>query len=185
MDYSLPGSSVHGILQARILKWAASPFSRGSSQPRDWTSVSCVLHWQAGSSPLAPPGKPTMNSSYYHLLYDGYKYCPPPLENNFLHLHPRIEVVSDKWYPENGSASIPQATPVADTYGPGLSLFKGKWSYSFHYPHCQVVIGNDPCGTKEIAFTGGSGPQTCFSTSPAKVLSPLKHILGVTGPFQP
>ena len=30
MDYSLPGSSVHGILQARILEWAAIPFSRGS-----------------------------------------------------------------------------------------------------------------------------------------------------------
>ena len=37
MDCSLPGSSVHGILQARILKWVALPFSRGSSWPRDWT----------------------------------------------------------------------------------------------------------------------------------------------------
>ena len=35
MDCSLLGSSVHGILQARILKWVAIPFSRGSSQPRD------------------------------------------------------------------------------------------------------------------------------------------------------
>ena len=35
MDWSLPGSSVHGILQARILEWGAMPFSRGSSQPRD------------------------------------------------------------------------------------------------------------------------------------------------------
>ena len=35
MDYSLPGSSVHGILQARILEWVAMPSSRGSSQPRD------------------------------------------------------------------------------------------------------------------------------------------------------
>ena len=34
MDYSLPGSSVHGILQARILQWVAMPFSRGSSQPQ-------------------------------------------------------------------------------------------------------------------------------------------------------
>ena len=36
MDCSLPGSSVHGILQARILEWGAIPFSRGSSQPRDY-----------------------------------------------------------------------------------------------------------------------------------------------------
>ena len=35
MDCSSPGSSVHGILQARILEWAAIPFSRGSSWPRD------------------------------------------------------------------------------------------------------------------------------------------------------
>ena len=35
MDYSLPGSSVHGILQARILEWVAISFSRGSSQPRN------------------------------------------------------------------------------------------------------------------------------------------------------
>ena len=35
-----PGSSVHGILQARILEWVATPYSRGSSQPRDQASVS-------------------------------------------------------------------------------------------------------------------------------------------------
>ena len=39
MDYSLPDSSVHGILQARILFF---PFSRGSSQPRDQTQASCL-----------------------------------------------------------------------------------------------------------------------------------------------
>ena len=35
MDGSLPGSPVHGILQARILEWVTIPFSRGSSQPRN------------------------------------------------------------------------------------------------------------------------------------------------------
>ena len=42
MDCSLPGFSVHGILQATILEWLAIPFSRGSSQTRDWTQVSCI-----------------------------------------------------------------------------------------------------------------------------------------------
>ena len=42
MDCSLPGSSVHEIFQARILEWVAISFSRGSSQPRDWTQVSCT-----------------------------------------------------------------------------------------------------------------------------------------------
>ena len=41
-DCSLPGSSVHGILQARILEWVAIPFSRGSSQARDWIQVSHI-----------------------------------------------------------------------------------------------------------------------------------------------
>ena len=38
---SLPGSSVHGIFQARILEWAAISFSRGSAWPKDWTCISC------------------------------------------------------------------------------------------------------------------------------------------------
>ena len=42
MDCSPPGSSVHGILQARILEWVAISFSRGSSQPRDRTQVSHI-----------------------------------------------------------------------------------------------------------------------------------------------
>ena len=46
---------VHGILQARILKWVAFPFIRGSSQPRDQTQVSCIL---ADSVPAEPQGKP-------------------------------------------------------------------------------------------------------------------------------
>ena len=42
MDCSLPGSSIHGILQARILEWVAISFSRASSQPRDRTQVSHI-----------------------------------------------------------------------------------------------------------------------------------------------
>jgi len=42
VDCSPPGSSTHGILQARILEWVAISFFRESSQPRDWTQVSCI-----------------------------------------------------------------------------------------------------------------------------------------------
>ena len=57
-DYSPPGSSVHRFLQARILEWVAMPSSRESSRPRDWTcKLLCLLHWQGGSLPRAPPGK--------------------------------------------------------------------------------------------------------------------------------
>ena len=51
MDCSSPGSSVHGIFQARLLEWVATSFSRGSSWPRD-----CTL--QADALPSEPPGKP-------------------------------------------------------------------------------------------------------------------------------
>ena len=57
MDCSTPGSSVHGISSARILEWVAILFfSKGSSQPRD--QILHLLHWQADSLPVEPPGKP-------------------------------------------------------------------------------------------------------------------------------
>ena len=56
---SPPGSSIHGILQARLLEWIAMLSSRGSSQPRDPTSVSSVS-WKVGSLPLEPSEKPPL-----------------------------------------------------------------------------------------------------------------------------
>ena len=68
MDSSLPGSSVPGISQARILKWVAIPFSRESSQPRDQTK-SLVSPALAGEFfTMAPPGKPNINPNYSLIL---------------------------------------------------------------------------------------------------------------------
>ena len=55
-DCSLPGTSVHGIFQARILEWVATFFSRGSSQFKDQTSVFCIgmwilYHWATRGAP--------------------------------------------------------------------------------------------------------------------------------------
>ena len=55
MDCSLPGSSVHGILQARILEWVAISFSRGSSQPRGGTGFPAL---EEEALTFEPPGKP-------------------------------------------------------------------------------------------------------------------------------
>ena len=55
MDRSPQGSSIHRILQVRILKSVAVPFSRGSSWPRNQTCVSCVSALQADSLPTEPP----------------------------------------------------------------------------------------------------------------------------------
>ena len=74
MDCSPRGSSLHRILRARILEWVAMPSSRGSSRPRDQTCVSCLLHWQGGSLPLAPPGKPIAHVSFL-FIHLSNTYC--------------------------------------------------------------------------------------------------------------
>ena len=60
MDCSPPGSSVHGILQARILEWVAMSSSRGSSRPRDRTCISCGSCLAGGFFTTEPPRKPRM-----------------------------------------------------------------------------------------------------------------------------
>ena len=59
MDCILPGSSVHGISQARILQWVVSSFRR-YSQPRDRNCLLCLLHWQVDSLPLRHLGSPSV-----------------------------------------------------------------------------------------------------------------------------
>ena len=66
MDCSPPGSSVQGILQARILGWVAIPFSRGSSPPKDKTLVSCIAGW-----------------FFYHLSHQGSPSVMPPNKTQF------------------------------------------------------------------------------------------------------
>ena len=93
MDYA-----VYGILQVRILEWVAFPFSRGSSQLRDWTQVSHIMaggfftswatrevqeYW-SGWSILSPadlpnpgnePGSPALRRILYQLSYQGSSMC--------------------------------------------------------------------------------------------------------------
>ena len=76
MDYSSPGSSVHGMLQARILEWVAIPFSRGSSQPRDRIQVSIIAgrffretQWECNSLGCIWVGACFWMTCYYNWLY--------------------------------------------------------------------------------------------------------------------
>ena len=78
MDYSLPGSSVHGISQARILEWDGISFSRGFSWPRDWTWISCIGRWIFISK---PPGKPTNSINKNLSKREGREH--PCHQNNF------------------------------------------------------------------------------------------------------
>ena len=79
---SLPDSSVRGIFQARILEWAAISFSRGSSQPRDQTHVSCtgrqiLHHWATGEAHmyLTIIFKEVMNTYLIHIYFLNALFC--------------------------------------------------------------------------------------------------------------
>ena len=66
VDWSPPGSSIHGILQARTVEWVAISFSRGTSRPRDRTQVSCIA---GGFFTTASPGSPLrLGSSWSHII---------------------------------------------------------------------------------------------------------------------
>ena len=60
MDCGLPGSSVHGILQARKLEWVVMLAFRESSRPRDWIHVSCIPALQTDFLPLSHQGSPPL-----------------------------------------------------------------------------------------------------------------------------
>ena len=70
MDCSPPGSSVHGISQARILEWVAIPFSGESSQPRDWTWVSCLAgrHFTVWATREAQVISPEYCHNYFEMI---------------------------------------------------------------------------------------------------------------------
>ena len=97
MACSLPGTSVHGFLQAWILEWVAMPSSRGSSWPRDRTWVSCT----AGRFFTAePPGKPIL----WILTVKGDG--TPELERTFYSQHSKRE--------DHGVPTVPQGAIQVD-----------------------------------------------------------------------
>ena len=68
VDCSLPGSSVHGIFQARILEWVAFSSSRGSSWSRDWTHISWSPALQGNSLPTETSGKPLFRIPCHQIM---------------------------------------------------------------------------------------------------------------------
>ena len=80
MDCSLPGSSVPGILQARILEWVAMSFSRGSSWLRDQTHTSCVSCIGSQVSPASATCSMMMEIVYFCPISYGNHYSHVPSE---------------------------------------------------------------------------------------------------------
>ena len=105
MDCSLPGSSIHGNLQARILEWVAIPFSRGSSWPRDWSWVSCIagrfftiwatretwMYWKC----IPKTSLPQVSKFHYRTV--SFNRASEPLESSFkVHFLSR-HLLSSSW----------------------------------------------------------------------------------------
>ena len=100
MDCSLTGSSVHGILQARILVWVAIPFSRGSSWPRDRTQVSQIV----GSLLSEPLGKPPDHQgSPFNKYFDGKVG-----EGKVVNCHSNLTLLLSKHYKLEVTGRIPR-----------------------------------------------------------------------------
>ena len=74
MDCSLPGSSVHGIFQAKILEWVSISFSREFSWPRDWTRVSCIVgrRFTVWATREAPTPTLSFRSQLNYFLREGF-----------------------------------------------------------------------------------------------------------------
>ena len=86
MDCSPPGSSLHGILQARTLEWGAISFSRGSSRPRDWTQVSCIpdrpFNIWATREAHKNAQIQSNQSRYFHSLHKIFNWAPFSISRN-------------------------------------------------------------------------------------------------------
>ena len=115
---SLPGSSVHWILQARIPEWLALPSSRGSSRPMDQTCVSCISGW---FFTIEPPGKPT--HTYISFLLD---FLP-------------IQVTTEHWvsslYYTVGALQLSILYIISIVY-----MCQSQSPYSFHIPLFSLSI---------------------------------------------
>ena len=152
MDCSLPGSSVHGILQAKILEWGARPFSRGSSWRRDGTCVSCI----AGRFfTISATWEATISSSSY--------WCLPP------HHHLPQAVVTlalCSWGsgPWGGGCSRLEEEHLRRTWrwGPQQGTRPGKDTGREQQPRCfcssSLILspGQDSRGFRESAGPPGS-----------------------------
>ena len=120
-----PGSSVRGISQARILQWAAISFSRGSSQPGDWTHVSCKFPaFQVDSLPLSPGEALYLAIEPIYLVH----MC---LSNKI--------AVDDGRGPDYQAYCSVQAT---DTWGCMLSWYWDEWNNTLPSRSSQHCEGN-------------------------------------------
>ena len=103
MDCNPPGSSLHGILQARVLQWVAISFSRESSQPRDWTWVSCVPGrcfnlWATREAPTSQPGVKSCHWEFYSFKGTTSHCLQPSTKSQRIKLNPYSWKLRKQWF---------------------------------------------------------------------------------------
>ena len=156
MDCSLPGFSVHGIFQARILEWVAVSFTRGSSRPRDWTQIS--HHCRQTLYPLRHQGSPEGDGSCYseesivvQLLSHIWLFVTPwelVLQAPLSVVLSRQEYWSGLPFPSPGDLPIPGIQPVSPAWQADslpLSHKKGITVTTNKVPAEHLQHLKDPC----------------------------------------
>ena len=123
VDCSPPGSSVHGFSQARILEWVAFYFSRGSSWPRGRTCVSRVSCIDRRFFTMEPPGKPSLEVSYFSNQFADV--VVRPLEGERMSLK-----LCSQWTRSLGSRD------QDSHHYPFLCFPEGGCTLAFHYSEC-------------------------------------------------
>ena len=149
MDYSLPGSSVHGTFQARLLEWVATSYSRRSSQSRDWNRVYCVIGrrftvWANREALLYPS----------HFLLQLQMNPKDSLENfkEWLEKLVRVpgtdkrysvqfsySVVSDSWWPHEPQHARPSCPSPTPGVHPNSCLLS-RWCYPTISSSCRPLL---------------------------------------------
>ena len=130
MDCSLPGFSVHGISQARILEWVTISFSRGFSWPRDWTPA--LVHCR---------------QILYHLSHHGsplLAYIPTKFKPSVRKLGDKLRFVSNlTWYISwiNDRQRITTQTYTIYVRQAGAQLNQSKASESYQWPGLALPLG--------------------------------------------
>ena len=124
MDYSLPGSSAHGILQARVLEWVAIPFSRRSSLFRNWTWVLCITGefftvWTRQQKPC----------SHRHLPLEQQNLSKCPLDQYCWHFNVHMRHLANLltckfWFSSSGTG----LESLTSCKLPGDALTTGPWT---------------------------------------------------------
>ena len=146
MDCSLSGSSIHGILQARILEWVAMPSSRGSSQPRDQTQVSHI----AGGFFIIWATKARMN--YYPSSSCSSKYILIHYERTLLILQFNWET----WVLWQTTEQESMQLSLSSSSSPSVPPNQATFSASLLFPvNCELLwmLSVDVCSYRIASFS--------------------------------